>query len=115
VSYTPLAGFTNADSFTYTINDGHGGSATNTVAVGIQVDNDPSQNLIIASLNNNSVLIQGSGIPGRTYRIQYRLPLISPLWQDLSGASSLSANAKGWFQFADTSGTSAREYRSIYP
>ena len=115
VSYTPLAGFTNADSFTYTINDGHGGSATNTVAVGIQVDNDPSQNLIIVSLDNNSVLIQGSGIPGRTYRMQYRSPLVSPLWQDLSGAGSLSANAKGWFQFADTSGTSAREYRSIYP
>ena len=115
VSYTPLAGFTNADSFTYTINDGHGGSATNTVAVGIQVDNDPSQNLTIVSLDNNSVLIRGSGIPSRTYRMQYRSPLVSPLWQDLSGAGSLSANAKGWFQFADTSGTSAREYRSIYP
>jgi hypothetical protein len=32
-TYTPNAGYTGADSFTYTISDGHGGSATGTVNV----------------------------------------------------------------------------------
>ena len=70
VFYTPTAGFTNADSFTYTVTDGHGGSAIGTVTVAIAVDNSPGQNLVITSLGGGSFLINGSGIPGRTYRMQ---------------------------------------------
>lgn len=33
ISYTPMAGYSGADSFTYTISDGRGGSATASVAV----------------------------------------------------------------------------------
>ena len=33
VTYTPETGYTGADSFTYTISDGHGGTATATVNV----------------------------------------------------------------------------------
>ena len=32
-TYTPAAGFSGADSFTYTVKDGHGGTDTATVAV----------------------------------------------------------------------------------
>lgn len=36
VTYTPAAGYTGADSFTYTISDGRGGTATGTVSVTVQ-------------------------------------------------------------------------------
>jgi hypothetical protein len=35
ITYTPAAGFVGADSFTYTISDGHGGTATATVSITI--------------------------------------------------------------------------------
>ena len=34
-AYTPAANFTDADSFTYTVNDGHGGTATATVTIAV--------------------------------------------------------------------------------
>src|SRR6185295_82871 len=42
VTYTPAANYFGADSFTYTISDGHGGSATASVAVTVtNVNDDP--------------------------------------------------------------------------
>jgi len=41
VSYTPAAGYTGADSFSYTISDGRGGSATATVTVSVRGGNRP--------------------------------------------------------------------------
>jgi subtilisin-like proprotein convertase family protein len=113
VFYTPPAGFTNADSFTYTITDGRGGSAMGTVTVAILVDNAPSQNLVIMPLGGNQYRIDASGIPGRTYRLQYSDT--APFnWQDLPGAS-LTADSVGRFQFTDTSTAPTRFYRSVYP
>jgi len=40
VTYTADANYNGADSFTYTISDGHGGSDTGTVNVGVQAVND---------------------------------------------------------------------------
>ena len=39
VSYTPTAGYLGGDSFTYTISDGHGGSATATVHITVETPN----------------------------------------------------------------------------
>ena len=41
VEYTPAAGYLGVDSFTYTIGDGHGGSATATVHVTVVTPNHP--------------------------------------------------------------------------
>jgi outer membrane protein OmpA-like peptidoglycan-associated protein len=41
ISYTPAAGYTGSDSFTYTIADGRGGSASATVAITVVVPNHP--------------------------------------------------------------------------
>src|ERR1043166_2850237 len=95
VFYTPAAGFTNDDSFTYTINDGRGGSAVGTVTVAIKVDNAPSQNLVITALGGGSIRIVGFGIPGRTYHLQYSSTLISPDWQNIDG--SFTADGPGGF------------------
>jgi hypothetical protein len=113
VIYTPAAGFTAADSFTYTITDGHGGSAVGTVTVAIKVDTDPSANLTITSLGNSMYRIDGSGIPGRTYRLQYS-DSASFNWLDLPGVS-LTADEIGRFQYTDTSTGELRFYRSVNP
>jgi hypothetical protein len=114
VFYTPAAGFTNADSFTYTVTDGEGGSAVGTVTVAIEVDNDPGQNLVITNMGNGSFLVSGSGIPGRTYQMQYTDSLTPTDWQDLSGGSE-TADPVGAFQYTDTTGSSSRSYRSVNP
>jgi subtilisin-like proprotein convertase family protein len=114
VFYVPANGFTSADSFTYTITDGHGGSATGTVTVAIKVDNAPGENLTIADLGNGSFRINGSGIPGRTYRLQSTGSITLPDWQDISGGT-VTADSTGAFVFTDTPGTGSRYYRSVYP
>ena len=112
VFYTPATGFTNADSFTYSITDGRGGSATGTVTVAIHVDNAPSQNLTITDLGGGSFLINGNGIVGYTYRLQASDTIAPFVWQTLG---SLTANGTGKFTYTDTSGSSARFYRTVYP
>jgi large repetitive protein len=112
VFYTPAAGFTNADAFTYTITDGRGGSATGTVIVAIQVDNAPSQNLTITDLGGGSFRINGSGIVGYTYRLQASDTIAPFTWQTLS---SMTADSTGKFTYTDTSGSSGRFYRTVYP
>jgi hypothetical protein len=114
VFYTPLAGFTNADSFTYTVTDNYGGSATATVTVAIQVDNNQSPNLVLTALGGNQYLIVGCGIPGYTYRLQYS-DMSAPLtWQDFVGVS-LTADSQGRFSYTDTTTSLTRCYRSVYP
>jgi len=41
VAYTPAADYLGGDSFTYTISDGHGGSATATVNISVETPNQP--------------------------------------------------------------------------
>ena len=41
VTFTPAANFHGSTSFTYTVNDGHGGTDTATVAVTVTPVNDP--------------------------------------------------------------------------
>jgi hypothetical protein len=111
IYYNPPAGFTNSDSFTYTISDGFAAPVTGIVTVNIAVDNGPSPNLTIVALGGAVYQISGNGIPGRTYRMQYSdtaggswLPLGSP-----------TADTNGLFQITDSSGSPQRFYRSVYP
>ena len=112
--YTPAAGYTNTDSFTYTVSDGYGGSATGTVTVAIEVDTAPGQNLAITALGGGSYLISGSGIPGRAYRMQYTDSLAPANWLDILDGS-VAADNTGAFHFTDLAGNSDRYYRSVYP
>ena len=116
VFYAPASGYTNADSFTYTVYDGYGGSATGTVTVNVLEDDAAGQNLVITALGGGSYRIDGSGIPGRTYRMQYNdaLTTTPANWLDLSGGS-VTADLTGAFQYTDTAGNSGRAYRSVYP
>jgi subtilisin-like proprotein convertase family protein len=114
VYYTPASGFTNADSFTYTVTDGFGGSATGTVFVVIEVDNSQGQNLVITNLGNGSYLIVGNGIPGRTYRLE-STPSLSPSdWQIIIGGS-VTAGSTGSFQYTNTPSGGTNFYRTVFP
>jgi hypothetical protein len=115
VFYTPPPGFTNADSFTYTVTDSYGGSAKGSVAVAFLMDNSQSQNLVVTELGDGSAVISGSGIPGYTYRLQYSVtagPAFA--WQDLA---TVTADSSGRFNFTDTppANSPARFYRSTSP
>ncbi|MBE7472508.1 MAG: multicopper oxidase domain-containing protein [Anaerolineales bacterium] len=59
VVYTPNAGFTGADSFSYTISDGNGGSASATVAVTV---NAPPPNPLYLSVVSNGTVGNLSGV-----------------------------------------------------
>ena len=113
VYYTPLAGFTNADSFTYTVTDSFGGRAVGTVTVAIYVDNNPGQDVTITNLGHESLLLISNGIPGYTYTLQYSDVAAPFVWQALG---SVNANSAGVFQFTDAPGVETmRFYRWVYP
>ena len=112
IFYAPAAGFTNTDSFTYTISDTFGATAAGTVLVNIKSNTLPSPNLIIVNLGNGSYLIGFDGIPGVTYAIQYADSAQNPVWLPLGSAT---ADAFGSFQFIDTPPPASpqRLYRSV--
>jgi hypothetical protein len=110
--YTPPPGFTNTDSFTYTISDGFAAPVTGVVTVNLRIDKVPSSNLTITSLGNGSYAVQGDGLPGYTCRLQSADDAGLAHWQDLA---TVTADANGLFLFIDTNGGSWRFYRSVYP
>jgi hypothetical protein len=112
--YIPPAGFTTSDSFTYTVADGYGGSATGTVTVAIFVDNTPGHGLALTGMGNGSFQIHGYGIPGCSYRLQFTTTLNPANWQDIPGGSA-TANDLGEYQFTDTPAEGSRFYRTVYP
>jgi subtilisin-like proprotein convertase family protein len=114
VFYAPASGFTNDDSFTYTVTDNFGESAVGTVFVVIEVDNSLGQNLTITNLGDGSYLIVGNGIPGRTYRLQ-STPSLSPAdWQIIAGGS-VTAGGTGSFQYTNTPAGGTNFYRTVFP
>ena len=114
VKYTPPAGSTNGDTFTYQVSDGQGGTATGTVTVGIRVDNDPTSNVVVEDLGGGSFRIQGAGVPGRSYRVQYSESLITPNWQTLA---TRVCDGLGGLEHVDSPGAGApvRYYRLVNP
>jgi hypothetical protein len=114
VFYNPASGFTNADSFTYSVTDGFGESTVGTVFVAIEVDNSPGENLTITNLGNGSYLIVGNGIANRTYRLESTPSLSPSSWQLIPGGS-VTANNAGSFQYTNTPSGGTNFYRTIYP
>ncbi len=110
--YTPAVGFTNIDTFAYTISDGVSAPVTGTVTVNVRVDNGPSPNLAISHLDNGSYVIRGDGIPDRTYWIEFAEDPQHATWLPLG---TVTADPFGIFVFGDTNGTPQRFYRSVYP
>lgn len=112
IFYTPLPGFTNPDTFTYTFTDPFGPAVVSTVSVNIRVDNGPSPNLTITDLGNGSYQVRGDGIPERAYRIQFTDSMSPPNWQTLA---TVPADPFGVFVYVDPGGSATRFYRSVWP
>jgi len=111
--YTPAPGSTNADTVTFTISDGYGGTATGTASVTVQPDNTPSQNVsAIQNLGGGSYQVTFTGIPFRTYTVQFTTDLVNPTWTTLGQAT---ADATGTITYTDTSAAGTRFYRTVYP
>jgi hypothetical protein len=108
IIYTPTPGFTNTDTFTYTIYDDYYATATGMVTVVVQ----PAPSLTIVGLGNNSFVIRGDGVPGWTYHVQYADSPAQTNWQTLGTAT---ADQYGIFLLTNSHGASQRFYRTVYP
>jgi hypothetical protein len=125
ISYAPPVGFNDTDTFTYTVTDLSGLSATGTITVVVAPDGDPARMVLhiedapTPDLNNPSVIhhykrITFAGIPGRTYQIQAASDLNRPTWTLLGTAA---ADSTGLYRFLDVDAESypRRFYGSSSP
>ncbi len=98
ISYTPPAGFTGSDGFTYTLNDARGGTATGSVLLSVGPVSGVSLNLASVGLQAGQPRVTFFGIPGFTYYIQ-TAPDVGGPW---TTAGPLQADSKGRIIFLDT-------------
>jgi len=114
VFYTPPSGFTNGDSFNFTVSDGRGGIDTGTATVLVKGDTEQVPNLWTEPLGDGSVRLHFDGIPGRVYAVEYTEDLQNPVWVRLT---TLTADLNGIFVHVDTppGGAAPRFYHAVRP
>ena len=114
IFYTPPNGYSGADSFSYSVQDVFGATASATVEIepSVGIGDDQSANLSVVNLTNDTYLVTFSGIPWLAYTIQYTESLTQPDWHSIT---TITADSKGFFEYLDTlpQGTPSRYYRSI--
>lgn len=106
VSYTPNANYFGADSFTYTVSDGNGGTDAAAVTVGVSNVNDApvanndnystNQDTTLTALPANGVLANDADIDGPA--------LAAVLVSGPSNASAFALNADGSFSYTPLPG-----------
>jgi hypothetical protein len=111
IFYTPSTGASSNynDSFTYTVSDGHGGSATANINVMVYSPSGPAQ---MSIPTNNVVNIKFFGIPNFQYVVETTTNLDTPWWP----LSTNTAGSDGSWQFTDPNATNDQQYyRSTQP
>ena len=94
IRYVPPASFTGVDTFTYTVSDGHGGTATGTVQVTVW---PPLQVTAIELVPGGNLQIRYQGIPFHGYPVQASADLVN--W---TPPGIFTADGTGAFQFEVT-------------
>ena len=115
IFYTPPAGFTNADSFTYVVVDTFGFVATGNVLIPIFVDLAQLANVVATEpVGDGDFRTRFLGVPNRAYTVQFAEDLEIPNWTTLGTAT---AEFLGAFEFTDSPPAISppRYYRSTYP
>jgi hypothetical protein len=115
IYYMPPRGFTNADSFNYTIGDGHcGGTVVGTVLVKVRGDSNPACCVTMFPAGDGSMQVIFDGMPGVAYRVQTADTLSPPDWQDVT---TIVASQYGTCIYMDWPATNgpARYFRSVSP
>ena len=105
IDYIPSTGANsnNNDSFTYTVDDGYGGSATANIYVNVYSTSNSAQ---ISIPTNGVVNIKFFGIPTYTYVVQTTTNLSKPWWP----INTNTAGSDGTLQFTDLNATNSQKY-----
>ena len=116
IFYQPRPGVTDADSFTYELEDDRGVRTEGLVSITVKTEKpDAPQNLtFLEVLPNGDCRVRFLGIPGRSYTIQYNSNPETPDWRPLG---ECLADSTGQLEWTDTTarGQATRNYRSINP
>ncbi|HEU0009461.1 MAG TPA: cadherin-like domain-containing protein, partial [Verrucomicrobiae bacterium] len=106
-TYTPPAGFTGLDTFTFNVRDSRGGIGVGMVEVLVVSGALPTQNQVLMMTTPNGVLVRFAGIPGRNYQVQRSTDLNN--WTTLI---TLPAPPHGILEYEDTMELPAAFYRT---
>ncbi len=116
IIYTPPGDDAAPGSFTYTLADDEGNSATGRIDVIVRPDDDPTLNLLsITRSADGSMQLRFIGVPGLEYRVQARDTLDpKDAWSELA---RVTAGPNGEFEFIDREADThtTRYYRAYGP
>ncbi|HEU5395933.1 MAG TPA: Ig-like domain repeat protein, partial [Verrucomicrobiae bacterium] len=112
ITYVPPADYVGPDSFTYTLADSYGATATGTVNVTVKAANLSGVLNQLARQPDGSVRVTASGLPGQTYLIQASEDLKN--WLTI-GTNQPYANGLILFQDQEATNYPSRYYRLAAP
>lgn len=101
---------TASDQISYTITDGHGGTAPGLINIVINTNGVSGQTSGSISVSGGVAMVGFAGIPGYTYYVQ-RTPSLSPtVWSTIA---TNVAPSNGVFQFVDTNAPGASAFYQL--
>jgi hypothetical protein len=114
IYYTPPLGFSGIDTFTYSLTDGYGGTASGLVTLTpVLPPGSPALNIVsLTPLSGGAVRVRFSGVPAFVYHIE-----VSPDASHWTRVTDRTAGNLGLFEFedADAASVPTRFYRTVWP